>query len=280
MLKKLFDFFVFTSLFIAGCAVVMTWQAGLLFGFPLSFELAGFVFSGTVCSYNFHWWLTPPEQEKTGGKLAWNVSNKNLHLVLSVMALLASGVFAILLLPHWEWLMVTAFFTFLYSAPKIDHPFFSWLKKIAVGKTIFLAFAWTHVTAILPLLIYREAIEPAALAYVVHRFFFIYALCILFDYRDVEEDRRHGIRSMITLLDEAGIDRLFWGSLLASWISLIFLAHQMDVLILAALSIPLLVLAFLYHPSKKNFSDYRYYFVLDGLMMLSAPLLLLTKFAR
>jgi hypothetical protein len=38
----------------------------------------------------------------------------------------------------------TAFITFLYSAPKVPYQIFGWLKKIAIGKTIFLAFAWTH----------------------------------------------------------------------------------------------------------------------------------------
>jgi 4-hydroxybenzoate polyprenyltransferase len=46
------------------------------------------------------------------------------------------------------------------------------------------------------------------------RFFFVYACCLIFDYRDREDDRAAGIVSMITLLNEKGIDRLFYGSMI------------------------------------------------------------------
>jgi 4-hydroxybenzoate polyprenyltransferase len=151
---------------------------------------------------------------------------------------------------------------------------------VAVGKTIFLAFAWMHVTASLPLLIYIGDLGNDHILFIVNRFFFIYAICILFDYRDVEEDKKAGIKSMITYLSEKGIDILFWGSILMFFITGIGLFDYFTTLQVTLLLGPGLILSLLYYPSKKNFSDYLYYFILDGLMMLSAPLLLLTKFAR
>ncbi|MBS1655200.1 MAG: hypothetical protein JSU05_10170, partial [Bacteroidetes bacterium] len=54
MFRKTFDFFLFTSLFIAICAVVMVWQTtDLLLHTPFNLNLAGFVFFATICSYNF-----------------------------------------------------------------------------------------------------------------------------------------------------------------------------------------------------------------------------------
>ena len=279
MLKKLFDFFVFSSLFIALCAVLMLYQTSILFNIPFNFALAGFVFSGSVCSYNFHWYLTPP-LEKATEKQSWNISNKKIHLVLFVVGLIGGAVFSFLLIEHWIWLGITAFVTFMYSAPKIQLPVFSWLRKIAVGKTIFLAFAWAHVTALLPLVIHLKQLESQHVWFVVNRFFYIYAICILFDYRDVEEDRRDGIKSLITYLDEKGINALFWGSMLIFLASSIILLKYFSFMVIGALLVPGVILSLLYYPSKKNFSDYLYYFVLDGLMMLSLPLLLLTKFAR
>jgi len=245
----------------------------------MSFSLAGFVFSGTVCSYNFHWFLTPPEQH-TSVKLRWHVSKKILHLIFFLAGIIGSAVFSLMLIEHWIWLGVTAFLTFLYSAPKIPHPFFAKLKKVALGKTIFLAFAWAHVTALLPLVINIKELSAIQIAYVINRTFFIYAICIIFDYRDVEEDRRDGIRSLITFLSEKGIDRIFWTSMAVFMVTLAYMTTSFDLLTIVGLLIPGMIVAFLYVPSKKNFSDYLYYFVLDGLMMLSAPLLLLFKFAR
>lgn len=280
VLKKAFDFFVFSSLFIAICAVLMTYQTCFLFGLPFSFELAGFVFSGSVCSYNFHWYLTPPHIEQPSEKLAWNISNKTVHLILFIAGMIASAVFSILLIEHWFWLGITAFVTFLYSAPKIPHPLFSHLKKIAIGKTIFLAFAWMHVTTLLPLVFHSSQLSEAPIWFVINRFFFIYAICILFDYRDVEPDKKDGIKSLITFLNEKGIDILFWGSIIATVSTTIILVDYFSIEVLIALIFPVIILSLLYYPAKKNFSDYLYYFVLDGLMMLSAPLLLLIKFAR
>ncbi len=44
------------------------------------------------------------------------------------------------------------------------------------------------------------------------------------------------------------------------------------------LLIPGIILAFLYPMARRNFSDYLYYFILDGLMMLSALLSILMAF--
>lgn len=258
----------------------MTYQTCALFQLPFPFALAGFVFSGSVCSYNFHWYLTPPTVEQPSEKEVWSISNKPIHLALFILGLVGSAVFTFLLIQHWFWLGITAFVTFLYSAPKITHPLFSHLKKIAVGKTIFLAFAWMHVTTLLPMVMEIRLLGWDHVWFVVNRFFYIYAICILFDYRDVEEDRRAGIRSLITYLNEQGIDLLFWGSVAMVIATSLLLIPYLSLAPVVALLIPVIILSLLYYPSKKNFSDYLYYFILDGLMMLSAPLLLLIKFAR
>ena len=62
----------------------MVYQTALLFNLQLPFALYFFVFSGSVCSYNFHWYLTPPHIPKTSSKLQWNLSNRNLHLTLFI----------------------------------------------------------------------------------------------------------------------------------------------------------------------------------------------------
>jgi 4-hydroxybenzoate polyprenyltransferase len=258
----------------------MAYQASLLFGVTFPFSLYLFVFSGSVCSYNFHWYLTPPQVKAFSVKQRWNLSNKHLHLILAVAGLLSSAVAAFLLIEHWLWLWLTAFLTFMYSAPMIRHPLFAMLRKIAVGKTVYLAFAWTHVTALLPLLIEIDSLQPVHSWYVVNRFFFLYAICIVFDRRDRESDRRAGIKSLVTVLDEKGIEGVFWVSLLMSFVTGLLLLQWMAVSSVVALLVPSIVLAFLYKESKQSRSDYLYYFLLDGLMALSAPILILLSFVR
>jgi 4-hydroxybenzoate polyprenyltransferase len=182
------------------------------------------------------------------------------------------------LLSHWAALCFGAFVTFLYSAPKLPQPIFRGLKKIAIGKTIFLAIVWTYVTTILPIMIAGAGWNGRYTLFAFSRFFLIYAICILFDYRDRADDKRDGIRSLITYLDEKGIDRIFALSLALFAICSIglywyhFLAFYIILLL-----IPGIILAVLYRRAKHDFSDFLYYVILDGLMMFSGLLMLIFR---
>jgi 4-hydroxybenzoate polyprenyltransferase len=271
--KKIFDFFLFTSLFVSGCAVVMVYQTyALIINKPLNFHFAVFVFFSTICSYNFHWALTPnsiaPSQ-----RLLWDEKHNRYHLLLSLLGLTGAAIFFFYFKEKWFYILPSAILTFLYSAPKIPYTVFQLLKKVAIGKTIFLAAIWTYVTAALPVLIEGSFSEKAIL-FCIGQFFFIYAICILFDFRDKEDDKADGIRSMITYFNERGVNALFLISI-GVFIILSLLLQRTGVAWpnILLLIFPSLLLIGLFNYSKRNFSDYLYYFVLDGLMMLSGLLL-------
>lgn len=276
MLKNIFNFFIFSSLYIALCAVIMVYQVHLLF--PLAVipvALYVFIFFSTVCSYNFHWYLT--QRSATGSeRLQWALRYKSLHLVLYFIGLLGSFVCFILLRQHWFWIAIGAFVTFLYSAPKIPQRIFAGLRRIAIGKTIFLSFVWMYVTTLLPLVISGAHWQTGFTWLACSRFFLIYGICIVFDYRDREDDKADGIRSMITWLNEKGIDLLFALSmLLFVFFTGALYSCGFKATIIFFLLVPGIIVAGLYNYAKRNFSDYLYYFVLDGLMMLSGLLLVL-----
>ena len=237
----------------------------------------GFVFSATICSYSFHWWLTSfPGQSSS--RINWLKDYKVFHLVLFFVGLIASAYFFYFFIDHWCWIFLSVLFTFLYSAPKIPHRYFRVLLNVAIGKTIFLAFVWMYVTSVLPFVLAKGIWTTGVILFFISRFFFIYAICIMFDYRDRESDKEQGIRSMITYFSEAGVDRLFFFSILVYAITTIFLLrYDFSLQNVILLLIPGVITALLYDYSKKNFSDVLYYFVLDGLMMLSALLMLVIK---
>ena len=275
MLKKVADFFLFSSLYIALCAVLMVYQsAGLFFKNNVSPSFYLFVFLSTICSYNFHWYLSA-QTPHVSTRHNWALENKQLHLVLYILGALGAVYYAYLLRAHWLWIGIGIFVTFLYSAPKIPQKIFIGLRKIAIGKTIFLAFVWMYVTTLLPQLISGKPMSTAFMLFAAGRFFFIYSICILFDYRDREDDKANGIKSMITWFNERGITNLFTVSILVFIIStVLLLLYNYSVLQVIVLLLPGLLLVALYSVAKRNFSDYLYYFVLDGLMMLSALLML------
>jgi 4-hydroxybenzoate polyprenyltransferase len=277
-LRKLFSFFVYSNLFIAGCAVVMVDQTyRVVLQEELNTDFLFFVFFSTICSYSFHWYLTS-QSVLPSDRIHWIKRNKNVHLVLFFIGLVGAAVFFFYLLDYWCWLVLSAGITFLYSAPKIPHPLFRALRKVALGKTIFLAMVWMNVTSLLPILISGQSWKTDFTLFVISRFFLIYAICILFDYRDRQDDKAAGIRSLITYLDEKGITRLFSFSLIIFAATTVWLyAFDYPVLSIILLLIPGIITACLYNYARRNFSDMFYYFVLDGLMAFSAILFLITS---
>jgi 4-hydroxybenzoate polyprenyltransferase len=271
---RILRFFVYSNLYIAACAVIMTLQTyRLLLQSAASQNLLGFIFFATISSYSFHWWLT--ESVEQTHRVNWLKKYRQLHLVMFAIGLAGSAVFLILLIDHWKWLVISALITFLYSAPKIPHPWFRILRKIAIGKTIFLAVVWTYVTVGFPLLIDEKDWNLTDSLFFISRFFFIYAICILFDYRDRNDDRAAGIKSMVTYFSDKAVTRLFYFSLLVSDILTIILFYYGFTWMQAiCLLIPSFIAKVIYTRATRNFSDLLYYFVLDGLMMFSALLML------
>lgn len=273
---NIFRFFIFSNLFIAFCAVLMVWQSYylLLHGTP-DYYFTGFVFFATLCSYSFHWLLTP-DIKIDSPRLNWLRKNRLVHRIFFIIGLAGVCITGFYLKAYWYWLLLSAVVTFLYSAPKLPHPWFKALRKVAIGKTIFLAFVWMYVTTLLPLLINNHLWQASFTFFALSRFFLIYAICILFDYRDKEYDRSIGIKSLITWLSYKNITRLFYLSLL---LFLLFTAEMIlfsySPAAILVLLLPGIVTAILYRYASTHFSDMLFYFVLDGLMALSAILMLL-----
>jgi len=273
-----FRFFVYSNLFIAICAVLMVSQSYqlLLHIFPDP-NLLAFVFFATICSYSFHWYLSS-DSAAGSSRSIWQQRNYYVHILFFIIGVAGSAIFFFILSEHWFWLLLSAFPTFLYTAPKIPHKYFRILRKIALGKTIFLSMVWTYVTTLLPVVVNDTIWRTDISLFVISRFFLIYAICILFDRRDRKEDKVKGIRSLITYLNEKGIKTLFISSLIVFAVSTIGLFfYQYSLLIIFLLLIPGIITAALYNYSMKNLSDVLYYFTLDGLMALSSLLTLLMR---
>ncbi len=275
-LQQFLAFFVYSNLFIAGCAVAMVDQTySFLLHSPVNVCFLLFVLFSTLCSYSFHWYLTS-HSVIPSPRINWLEKNRNIHIVLFIIGLAGSCILFFYLLPYWHWLLIGVLITFLYSAPKLPFHHFKILRKVALGKTIFLAFVWMYVTTILPVIISDREWNISYVLFAVSRFFQIYSICILFDWRDREDDKAAGIRSLITYLSEKSILYLFIFSIIILGICTIFLYKYdykiSDILILL---IPGILTAALYKYAKRNFSDTFYYFILDGLMAFSALLMLI-----
>ncbi len=276
--RTLFRFFINTNLYISFCAVLMVVQTNQLFALSYNstvFYL--FVFFATLCSYNFHWYLTP-HVLSSSPRIAWNHHYRRLLLCIYIATLLLSLYFAWQLRDHWLPISIGVWATFLYSAPKIPHKYFSLLSKIAIGKTLFLTFVWMYVTTALPVLVADAGWTTAHTLFCISRFCLIYAICVLFDYRDRDADRAQGVKSMITWMSEKNILLVFLISLLLFAVSTVALyGTSFSIFTIILLLIPGGIVLGLYNYARKHFNDYLYYFVLDGLMMFSSLLTMLFR---
>lgn len=242
---------------------------------PMDRSLAGFVFFSTLTSYSFHCYFTS-HSVIASPRINWIKKNRYIHTVLFFAGLAGIIIFFYSLHHIWLWLMPAAAATFLYSAPKVPNKYFRALRKFAFGKTFFLALVWTYVTTILPVVITETAWRGEFTFFVLSRFFLIYSICIIFDYRDKADDKEAGLRSLIIYLDEKKITYLFFLSILLFIVSTIGMIHYNHTILNTFLLLsPGIIAALLYNHARKNFSDYLYYVVLDGLMALSALLMLI-----
>ena len=278
MVRKIVDFFVFSSLYVAICAVVLIWQTSrLLLDMPPPGRLLGFVFFATICSYNFHWYLTP-RSAIPSRRVQWTHRHKTLHFVLYLAGAVGATVYFFYLTPFIPALAAAALLTFLYSAPKLPQKIFRGLRRVAIGKTFFLSFVWVYVTTVLPVIVAHASWSASFFLYTGSRFFLIYAVCLIFDFRDREDDKAQGIVSMVTKLNEKNIDWLFILSMIFFFLTSIALSfYHYPAFYILLLLIPGIVLIGLYRKTKRNYSDYLYYVVLDGIVMLSGLLMLIFR---
>lgn len=267
--KRSIEFFVYSNLYIAIAAVLMVLQAFYLYGLDVNSDFLWFIFFATIMSYSFHWYLLS-EVENSFERQIWTHSNKKILLIFFIISTVFTFYFFIQLIENWFWILSIGFITFLYSAVKIPRKPFTYLQKIAIEKTLYLSVVWTYITAVLPFLIAGEIWRIDYVVYISNRFFLIYAICILFDVRDREPDRRSNIKNSITILSLGAVEIIFKTVLLFFFLSSILLSFfELTTLQLIALALPGILLFFSYKKSINTNAGLWYYLYLDGLMMLS-----------
>ena len=212
---------------------------------------------------------------ENSSRLAWSLKNKNIHKILIAIgiALILYSLFSFHL-KHFIFLVALGGIAFLYSFPFLPFTNKKRIKDFGLMKIITLALLWTLVTVWFPM----DEINFAGLSFQLiffRRFIFIFILCLLFDIRDTEVDRRENIA---TLSVKLGIKRsyLLCYLLLALFValSMIQYIHLPDTSQLITMLISALATGITIEYSKKNNSDIVYLALIDGMMLLQALLVI------
>ena len=164
-----------------------------------------FVFGATLVEYNMHY-LYKTTAIVNSARLLWSSKNKGVHTILIAVgvSLIIYSLFSFHL-KHFIFLLVLGGIAFLYSFPFLPFTNKKRIKDFGLLKIITLALLWTLVTVWFPV----DEINFTGLSFqliFVRRFIFLFILCLLFDIRDTEVDRKDNIA---TLSVKLGIKRSY-----------------------------------------------------------------------
>jgi len=267
---KWFHFILSHSIFVAFCAVALSFQTGQLLHVEIPAFLYGFIFFATLCSYNFYWILSRFAFAANVPVVAFlkkEAMGIALFVISSIGLVICLGMYSVPLI-H---VAIAVLLTVVYSIPLLPFTFLHFTRKAGVLKTVLLAFTWAYVTAFLPLQKDWMLLNSADLFILTRRFLFMLMLCIIFDNRDEAVDKIRGLHSLATdlkpnqlLLLIAVIFIILFGTNFLSVNYGITLAQSI------ALQTSTIALLVVYFFSTRKQGYLFYYFIVDGMMLFSA----------
>ena len=194
-----------------------------------SYNLLWFVFFATLLMYAYaRWFDSPAREEETVSKISlWTEKNRFLYWASGIIGLLGTLWFGLKLSSEtWPWLAVCGGISALYPL-QFFNPGGEALRNIAGLKLFIISAVWAMVTTVLPAAQVGEPIDFEVAVLTLQRFFFIMAITIPFDIRDLRIDsprintlpyifgvkRARTIALMSLLIAEAGALGLYFGGL-------------------------------------------------------------------
>lgn len=271
-MKWLFHFILSHSIFIACCAAALSLQTLQLLSLPPNGYLLVFIFFAALGGYNAYWILSSYSFNRNVTIRSFLLKRASSFLVLIVAV--AGMIFCLTRLHLFMYnLIISGLLLAVYSLPVTPFKKLYFLVNAGVLKTIILSLAWTIITTMVPLQISIVSMGHTALLIFIGRFLFMLMLCIIFDKRDAAVDKLRGLKSLATEIKP----RLLHYLIGVIFIGYIFTCYSMlhtpvSLTRIIALVIAGLVTILVYMSSLKTRGYFFYYFLVDGLMFLSALL--------
>lgn len=283
--KQIAIFLIESNLYIALSASVLTAATQVLLHQQTGFHPYLFIiFFATFFDYNLHrlYTLHFAKTALQGERHAWLLRNKRLFYVLMVLASIgfiisiSQAKLSVLYI-----LLPFAAITVFYSIPFLRWKNKNWrLRDLPFVKLFLIAGNWTMITILLPLIQYGKTVDDAEVLWVIaERFFFVLALCIPFDIRDIDIDRKAGLRTIPNVLGAEKSWQLAYLSVIISVIiSSWHYAQIGETGFLISFLISGLTTVIALSIAKRRLYNLYLYGVIDGMLLLQALLLLGSSF--
>jgi 4-hydroxybenzoate polyprenyltransferase len=269
-------------LFISIAAVLFTIEAQVLLGMkPTLHPYLFLIFFATMFEYNLHKFMVVFFYKETlkEEKFGWIAKNLKLFYFIffgSVAGFIIAACFA-----KWK-VLVTLFplgaITFLYSFPvyKKGNRIFR-LREIPLIKIFIISIVWSLTSIILP------AVEASInitsdniLLMMLERCLFVFAITVPFDIRDMEGDKKSGLKTLPLMIGEKRARNLAIYALILfmgiSFIHYYFFSFKIG-FILAFFISGISTILFIKSERIKDIKHY-HYGILDGAMILQAVLVI------
>jgi len=271
-ITALLNFYIYSSLHISIAATLFSIEIFYIFNLAIDWVFVGIVFSSTLFIYSIHRIIGIRKMKHFNEEGRFKVIKTFKSHILFYAGI--SLVFLIFFLLQSSWsfilfLIPVGLISILYTLPIF--PDSLRLRDFNFIKIFLIAFVWAY----LGIWICINASDPISFgiltAIFLERFFYIIAITLPFDIRDIEIDKSINVKTIANALELKRSYILIGGLLIASLICWILISTGLQimnfsVLVCIVLSIFLTWVAI--HISKKKKSDYYYSGLLDGVIIL------------
>jgi 4-hydroxybenzoate polyprenyltransferase len=275
LLKRIFDYVLFSNVFIALGAVSLTYSSITQLQLNTSNKTyLMLVFFATLFIYNFQRLFYKRNHTNNSIRRIW--INKNQQLVKLHAALGFVGTCITFLYCDYNLLFYLSpllLLSIAYFTPFIK------LRKYPLLKLLTLVLVWTMVTATIPLLLANEPINASHLLHITERFLFLTAICIPFDIRDLKIDKEDNIQTLPHILGESTATRIGLLCLCISGILILMesVGDSITIKTFVALILSTLVTAILIAATSSKRNEYFYVAGIDGTMLIQGVLILMAS---
>ena len=202
--QSIFDFLLFSNVFMALCAVAQALVTFHLIKTPPSYPVLGLLFASTLGIYNFCILIDKANDPQRSPylRIRWFYGHYRLMVTITIVCLLCLlPLFFLVSMPSRLLLVFLGILSFAYGLPLFSiagHQF--GLRNIPGLKAFLITLVWTLSIVLLPVLEAQDQLTTISMGdtmlLIAKRFLFIAALTIPFDIRDLFEDRKHNLRTI------------------------------------------------------------------------------------
>jgi 4-hydroxybenzoate polyprenyltransferase len=270
-IRTIIDALVYSNVFIALCAIALTFTNQLTVGGEIHFDYScWFIFFSTIFTYTYLKIISSPGVVIDTGHRSWAAENAQLSRNILLISLVATIGFFFKLSGNVKLIvvvlgLVTAFYGFVtipFSKPKMR------LRDLGYVKTLFVAIVWSVTTVVVPL--GDNDVSPDLMIFLLlRRFIFVLALTMVFEVKDMTGDKANNLKTLPLAMGISNTKLLAQALLLLliiiNLIQYFFFSIPLSNMVAVNLSLLLSICCI--QPVREETGDLWYYLVLDGMML-------------